>query len=499
MSISWFSVSLLLIVAVIAFIEIFRGIRRGFLPSLLSLGATIPSIMLALLISPGISRGIVTPIFNNFLVPSYLYTYIISWFPSMGPILLAAMQLVGNLLIFLLAFLLCYAGLQLLIHLRIQSAQADTSDDPGYHREKNSFCQRHSTLLGGICGGLCALIISMSITAPFMGAIRVAGDVIDIAEQFEPNLWSMTTLSQEDVDTIKALPKDLPGNVLYELGGKSIFYAAARTQIEGETVFLQEELTHAKAIFQHLPTITMLLNEPANLTSEQLGEMKILQQHFRQLKLCPCVISDYFTACCRAWLNNYIYYGFPRPQVPALTKPLMDDILLACSRGDASTITANISTLLNSYVCILESGLLTTHPTDYPGLLTILENSQMVDQLQTELSSNPSMSHIRVSSIGMKLWPMAMQNQRLTDAKLASLGFYDQVANALNTVHGRGYGSANEKLAVLRTHFDKLVSNFGFFLPKVLSDAITTELMQLSPTENTFTGAQIQEFFQNYS
>jgi hypothetical protein len=497
MSISWFSVIILLIVAVVAFIEIYRGIRRGFFPTLISLGVMIPSILAALLIAPPIARGIVAPVFENMIQPSYLYQMLLVDFNSMGPFLQAAAQMVVSLLLFVVCFAVLHPLLRLVFYSFTIDSRASRGDDPGYCCDKVSFCHRYSRTLGGITGGVCALIISMVITCPFMGSLRVAGDVIDMAEEFEPNLWSMTTLSAEDVDTIKSLPDDLPGNVLYELGGKYMFRAAAQTKVYGERVYLHTELEHVESIFSQLPAAFAILEHPTEVTSEQIAQLKTLRDHFNQLKLCHGVVSDYFAYCAKTWLAGSPYYSFSQPQLHPIAQPLMNEILLVCAESTADTVKSNVTTLLNAYILHLESNLLTVNANNYSELLSCLEESQLIPKLETELAKNPNMAHIRISVVSLQLWSTALKTLKLPAAALSD--FYDHMAVSLNTVHNRGYGSSQEQVSVLRTYMNKYLTERQLSLPDFLCDAIVTELVSLSPEEGEFTGAQIEAFFQQYT
>jgi hypothetical protein len=177
MSISWFSVIILLIFATIAFIEIYRGVQRGFFPTLISLGILIPSMILALLIAPPLSRSISTPIFNQIIRPSSLYRYFTSGFTSLDPSVLAGLEILVSLLLFVICFFLCRLVLRFLFSSLAFESLSPSDTDPGFCQDKVSFCHRHSALLGGITGGICAIILSMVITCPFMVLLHLADEV----------------------------------------------------------------------------------------------------------------------------------------------------------------------------------------------------------------------------------------------------------------------------------------------------------------------------------
>lgn len=497
MSISGFSVIILLIILTVMAIEVYRGMRRGFFPSLLSLGLLIPCILAALLIAPGLSRSLVSAIMRHVVRPNAEYQALLGIFPSMEVLAPAAAQLIATLLL----FILCFALLRPLARFLFFCCTLDHLDnsdcDPGFSREKNSFCYQHNTLLGGITGGLCGMIICMVITCPFMGALRVADDVIVIAESFEPALWSMTTLSEKDVKTIKDLPDDLPGNLLYEFGGKYMFHAAAQTEFDGETVYLHTELAQIHSLLSHVPDALAVLSNPSAATDEQLQQLRALRDDFNDLQVCHSLVADYFAPCTWAWLNGYRYFGISYPQVHPVMRPLMDDILEVCTTTDHRTVKANATTLLNICILLAESDLQSLPSHDLNAIFSHMEKTKLLSKLEQELDKNPNMEQIRLSSVSMQLWGMVMKSKYFSPTALNH--FYENIANTLNAIHQRGYGSAEEKITVFGTHLNRFLTEMNLNLSETLVDAIATELIYLTPAESEFTSTQIQEFFVQYN
>lgn len=497
MSITGFSVIIFLIMLTATAIEVYRGIRRGFFPTLVSLGLLIPCILMALLIAPGISKALVSTIMNNIVYPNAYFRSSLELFPSLQVLAPAAAQLI----VALLMFVVCFALLRPLFRFLYYCFTADripTSDwDPGFHREKNSFCHQHNKLLGGIAGGICGLIVCMVITCPFIGALRVADEVIETAESFEPALWSMTTLTEEDVETIKDLPEDLPGNLLYEFGGKYMFYAAAKTRFDGETVYLHTELEQLRSLISHLPDATAVLSDPTSATAEQIQHLKDLRDDFNDLQVCHSLVADYFAPCAQAWLDGYLYFGIPYPQVHPVVRPLMDEILAVCATTDHSTVKANATTLLNICILLAESDLKSQPEHDLSAVFSYMDKLNLLSKVQKELDKNPYMEHIRLSSVSMQLWREIMNSSYLASSALHT--FYNNIADTLNTIHYRGYGSAEEKITVFTTYLNRYLTALKLDLPAMLKDSIATELIYLTPVDGTFTGEQIQEFFNQYN
>lgn len=497
MSISLFSVVIILIFAAVAAIEIYRGITRGFFHTLISLGMLIPCILIALTVSPVISREIVSFVFINVIKPMYFYQYYASQIPSLGPIVQAIGQAVVNLVLFVVCFALLRPVCRFLVFSQTMDKLSPDEDDPGYSRGKDSFIYRHNALLGGITGGVCAVIISMVITCPIMGALHVADDIIDVAEEFYPDLWSLTTLTEEDVDDLKRCPDDLPGNLLYEFGGEYLFHAAAKTEIYGETVYLHNELETIEKTFSHLMQATEILKNPADATPEDIAHLESVRDGVMELELCHGILADYFSYCALAWQQDLAYYSFSRPEMHRVVEPFLNEVLTVCSESTHLTVKANICTLLNSYIIILDSQITSVNTDNYIALLACLEESDLIARLDAELAKNPNMSHIRISSLGIQLLGDALNSYSFSGARFDE--FCESIAGALNTVHNRGYGSMEERVAVLSTYLDKYSGELGVALPDTVFQALASELVYstryISPIVTT---ESIQEFFQQY-
>ena len=106
MSISLFSVVIVLIFLTVSAIEIYRGTTRGFYPALISLGTLVPSTCLALLITPFFSEEIVSMVFRYIIEPLPVYQQWLPFFPSLTPFLQGMAQIVLNVVLVVVVTLL---------------------------------------------------------------------------------------------------------------------------------------------------------------------------------------------------------------------------------------------------------------------------------------------------------------------------------------------------------------------------------------------------------
>ena len=494
MSISLFSVALLLIIAPIAAIEIYRGITRGFFHSLISLATLIPCILISLLLAPVISQQLVSVLFTNVVQPWWVYESYAKSIPSLDIVVPALGQAIISLLLFCILFISIRPLARFVIFCQTVDSLMPKNDDPGYVKQKNSFCQRHSKSMGGIAGGISAIIISMVITCPIMGVLHMADSVITVAEDVEPQLWSMTTLTEKDVKTLKALPDDLVGNLLYELGGEPMFHAMAKTSVHSDTVYLHQELQSLEKVIRALVSSRDILLPYTTITPEHLQQLGLARDGLNELKLCHIVLADYVSSCADYWLDGEHYYYFYKPEVPTIAQPLFDRILEVISTSNHQSIQADLTTLINVYILLQTNNDLLQNHTNPDALLQDPYLAQLMQSLENELSKNIRMQQVDTSSIGMHL----LRNY-LAAAHLSSVTYTDlteNLANAVNTVTSRGYGSSSEQITVLKSYVQKYFGQLGITLPDLLSDALTRQLLELS-AQNDVTGDLVLKILTN--
>lgn len=494
MLISLFSVAILLIVATVAAIEIYRGICNGFSKSLISLGALIPCILFSLLLAPLLARQITSLLFTYALRPWWIYQYYAQLIPSLDPLIQAVAQVVVSLLLFVGLFFLLRPLARFVIFCQTIEMLVPQEDDPGYSQENHSFCQRHSKVLGGMIGGLCAIVISMVITCPIMGVLHIADSALHLVVQVEPEIWSQTPLTEEDVETLTELPDDLPGNLLYQLGGEFMFRSLAKTDIYGQTVSLYQELDALEETVTALTSAYNLFLPNAQVTPEDLVQLAALRDGLQKVNLCHGVISDYLSVAAKYWRNGQSYFYFNMPAVPAMVQPLFDSMLEVVAQSDHSNIRENIATLANMYILVLDSPLASELPPDALTLLSDPETATLLNAMEKELNKNVHMQQVDISAINMQLLRSCIAQADLYAVHYENLT--GNLAKAVNIVTNRGYGSTQEQVAVLNTYAQKYFAEAGLLLPEFMATTLSTQLITLFDGTEV-TSQQIQQMLEN--
>lgn len=281
MSISLFSAVIILIFFTSAILEIRRGITNGFFRSLVNLGTLILSIISAIVFSTHLADAFITGLFKPLTSLALLILSIVGAGASMSNSILSNdLQFLVQLLkdyimglesplfqlqntlaamfssfLFVLIFFLMRGAFNRVASWILRKKATPFRTDFDYLRSVHSFCQRNSKLLGGIVGVIMAFIISMAITAPVMGNLRVVVAANDHLQKINPEVLDLLNFSDEDVALLAHYSKDLPGNILYELGGKSIYQLTAQAQIDGQLFQLHRSPSAFADTLKQLVTI----------------------------------------------------------------------------------------------------------------------------------------------------------------------------------------------------------------------------------------------------
>lgn len=267
MSISLFSAVIILIFCIIAFFEIRRGRSMGFFRSLVSAGtlmlSAIAALALSTLLADGLFSGLLNPMASigllavsligaaasfsgemltedlQFLVQT-LNGYISGTDVQFMALQNALASMISSFLFVFIFFLARGIFGRIANHIlkkKLPSEQPVTN----YSGSNHSFCERNSTLLGGIVGAVMAIFISMVIFSPIMGNLHVISACNDYLLQSDPQVITCLGFWDEDIVLLETYSKDLFGNLLYEFGGKYMFQLSAQSHLEDELFLLSAQ------------------------------------------------------------------------------------------------------------------------------------------------------------------------------------------------------------------------------------------------------------------
>ena len=290
---------------------------------------------------------------------------------------------------------------------------------------------------------------------------------------------------------------DLPGNLLYELGGKYMYQAAAKANVYGISAYLVSELDVVEQLCDDFLSVYAILRTPQSATDLHIEQLRRMEESVFELNLFRGVMAEYLSDCAEAWLDGKTFLNIPKPYVHESVEPVFDAILQRCVWTDASIVQHDLATIVRVYSLLLESGLAEVDQSDYAGLLDCIERNDLIDRLEQVMQKHPFMNDIEFSEISLLVLNGRIEHYPYTSEDYSTL--MNHLSNAINTVNSRGYSSQEEKVSVLATNVQKHVRAFGFTISENMSEATAKALLRAFEGYYEVSPSQIEGLLNGFS
>ena len=491
MTLSLLSVAILLVFVTVAGIEIYRCIAKGFRYALISLGTVVTSLIISLALSPLISEPISDLIFNLFIGRASFYRSIERNFPSAETFLEAAICMVISSFLFVLVFFIFRLVVKLIVFLTCKNNVARNTAEPEYSEEKRSYFDRNNKFFSILVGSLSAVLVTMIITCPVMGTLDVVDTAFDATQNASGTVANK--IGEENMSIVKGYSDDLVGNIFYQLGGKLIYRGAASADMYGKRVCLLTEVKTLDKVAKDFISIYEVIRNPKNATNEHVDVLYELCADIEQLEMCDGILADGLASASAAWMRDKPYLNINKPVMNALVEPAFNDVLRVCTYTNRDSVKQNLTTLLKMYAVILDSGIVYVNQSDLNAVIACVNRSNVIDRLNNILENNPYMSGISVSSVALSAVSQYL-DKNYDGQKYNEL--MNDIADAVNAVNSRGYGSLEEKAEVLSSYVKKHINDYGISIPETISMSTAEGLLKsLTGYGSEVTSDDIREIF----
>ena len=416
MSFTLLSGLIILLFLSIAFLEIYNGVKRGFRLSLISLANTVLSLFLSFLVTSWISSAVTSAIMEE-MGKNELYLSFSNILPTLGSTFPAVIQMALGGILFLVVYLLVFLTMKVFVFWIYGLCTKREESDPGYGEDSPAFASRQSRAMGAACGILSAIVLTTSLTAPVMGALEVADDVLNIVKQTSTVAYE--SIGPGNAALVREFTKDPLGRLLYQGGGRAIFNGAASTTVSGKKVYLLDEANTISDMSEDMFAVYVVFCDPKAASDEHAIAMRRLAVNMKDLKLCARLSADIVKQCASAWHKGEAFLQLAPPEMNGFMKPVFDEILGVCANTNFLNVNQNMGTMLEVYALIVESGILNTDQSNAREMLALLETHGTVGKINEELSQNPYMKHINVNSIAMTVFASYTEYDLSTDQRRA--------------------------------------------------------------------------------
>jgi hypothetical protein len=149
---------------------------------------------------------------------------------------------------------------------------------------------------------------------------------------------------------------------------------------------------------------------------------------------------------------------------------------------------------------VIETDLIHIDISDYNAAIRFLNETRLIDRVNEELSRNPYMNHIRVTSITMSAIAQQLNSDLLTPEQYDELS--GGLADMINQINGMNYNGVDEKAEVLKDSAKKYITDAmgeDVEIPEEVIEAVSVELLQELEGKENVTAEDIKDIFDRYA
>ncbi len=473
-------------------IEIYRGIKRGFLLSLINLGNIAVSLLLSFAVTSLISdflSGIIAGELREWVI----YQSIVQELVSIDALVFAVLEMAISSILFLIVF--CVLRMILFKVFRgIYERRSETDEnDLGYGREDHSCSTRLSKKRGAVCGGFAAFLMTMIILSPLMGTLELADNILSIVGN--ANTQAIASIGNGNVQLVKKFSDDFAGNVFYRLGGRWIYGNAASAKIAEKRVYLLSEIEVIERMSGDMLKIHEILQNPQNATPEHIEALDHLRRNLQETEALDQLIGEAISKCSVAWKESASFFSLRRPAMNEMVDPMFLDVLEVCAKTTSSNAKKNADTILEVYGILLESGIFGSDSGDYNQILSLLARHRTIERIDQAITKNPNMEDIDASAMMLNAFASYIQSIQLTDQQYAD--FVQNMAFAINSVNSSVGNSQSWKIRELTAYTNLYFSEIGMTVSEDVAEMFSSELLKKF-SDTDVTAAKVKFIFEKH-
>ena len=490
------------------FIEVRRGLRRGFVYAAVGLSTVLISavgaVALALWLSDKPAELVATLLENA--VPA-LETFE-KTFPHVTDILVAVADALVTPFLFVGFFLALRLILRIVASILLRAKGYDPDDPrymgtprrpaalraPTYESPDAPWHRRHDRLLGGLAGGLCGFLAALCILSPVLGMLSTSRTLLRGLRSMKVSLNAM--LPAETLSDVEYYVNDSGAAILSASGGDLIFDATAVTELDGTPLTLRREVKTCMDVCYDFSRVIRVITNPGAATDEQKEIIYGLGDRMEESAFTRVLAADFLNSASAAWLEGETFIGIKRPAFGDLLDPILTAALEVCGQSTPECAARDITTVLRIYLIIVDSGL-TTNP-DRDSLMAALDEGGVMDKIYAELRKNPCMRPVEQELNNVALRIMAETIDWANFAPDTYRDLMDSLSEAMNLVNGMEGATFDERVKTLTEYTMHYAEQYGMELPESMAQMAATAMIQQLTTDGQLSADHLEEFFNHY-
>jgi hypothetical protein len=359
--------------------------------------------------------------------------------------------------------------------------------------------ERSSKKWGALTGAVSAFISVIIFFAPLTGSLQMVSKIIVMIDTADERFFALEN-ARKQVDAFDTYANDGLSMMLYNMGGEIIYTSAASTVVNGETIYIVNEIEIMQTMIEDFMEMYPMLLNPDTFTKESMEEIETFCKNLEESRVTDLLVAEFLPKMSRAWLYNEPYMGITRPVLSETVTPAFDGILKICECSDIYSAKDNVISLLRIYAIIISSGILKAGD-DFESISRCIQQTDLIARLNAEIDRNPNMAmmktytaEIAMRAIANEIYDGAIGG--ITDEESNLLA--ERLADAIHAIDNKGYGTMEEKISAMTIYAQEYLYDYGVDLPEEIAAPIA-EIMfsQLGGTRD-ISADDIHSFLKGY-
>lgn len=507
--------SLVLIVAVAFSVSkgAYDGYRRGSSKTIICLLSVVFSLVMGSILSSRIYSSSLGNAIVSALSQNETFAFLFENIDRLDTIMSAVISMVVSPIIFVLVFWILRLICHVIMSIVYKKSLGYGGKTEGSVGENDTWYKRNNKQIGALVGGITGFLTALILFSPIIGTLKTVDSIVNMGSESnnsasEQQIYADQASADADIsgekenggsknalDIVSDYANDFAGTVMYYCGGKVVYDLSARTEIDGHTVVLTQEIDSVSAMAQELIEVAPSITDLSKFSSEDVGKLENICNTIDDSYFLSLVSSSVISSASRNWAMGADFIGIPRPDFNDSISAFTDSIFSVLAVTTPDTVGEDLSTIFRVCGIIMDSGLLQTNG-DYDAIMALLEDGDFLNELISELEKNPRTAHL-VDSIHLFAMNSLMSNIKFDGYDVSEYeGLMEDIAEQFNRMNGQTH---DKKVETLANYTVEYLQDYGVDVPvevaKVIADAMITNIPD---SDGYITAEQMKEFFEQY-
>lgn len=337
--------------------------------------------------------------------------------------------------------------------------------------------------LGGAGIGLvCGILVSVILLTPVIGTVSTFVSVADelVAEDSEDDFALL----------VKEASENTVINVYNNMGCGLLYNAFASVSVNGERVYLKDDLAVIMSIVGTMGTLT---GDSEGFGEEQIDGLNKMIDDLDRSALIKDVVAEVFSAAAEKWSVGESFMGIQMVSAGELLDPILNEMLAVIATTDHTTVTADLRTMANVLGVVVEADLMSDG--DDTDMLKKLSGGKVVSKLILAINENERMAHLSDQITKISVRALASTIGIPANAAERYDMLMGDIAESLNSSRGMELSARIEKVTPELTD---ALDTYGVHMTKDATALIVEGLINDFEDNGNVADEDIEEFFLVY-